>query len=192
MHFLASFIACLWGRVWSFPVKVLVVIKLRYILHRSFRQKVSQLQKKNVFNADGKHTFFIPVDEGFKVCRRTIMHIFLIIVSVITSFFFLFSRLLDQIWLTLRWWTATSSPIMFYSHKRLLTHRNSRRLHLVIMSKSSSLSVQPWMEKKRLVSMPLIIVIFLLFLRLWFYVAFYIWISKQVTFVIRCKYLFVF
>ncbi|XP_073943159.1 fasciclin 1 Fas1 domain-containing isoform X2 [Choristoneura fumiferana] len=38
---------------------------------RSFRQKVSQLHKKDVFNADGKHTFFIPVDEGFKPTTRS-------------------------------------------------------------------------------------------------------------------------
>jgi len=34
---------------------------------RSFRQRVNQNNKGNVFVADGKHTFFIPVDEGFKV-----------------------------------------------------------------------------------------------------------------------------
>lgn len=28
---------------------------------------MNQLQKKEVFNADGRNTFFIPVDEGFKV-----------------------------------------------------------------------------------------------------------------------------
>ncbi|CAH2071330.1 unnamed protein product, partial [Iphiclides podalirius] len=38
---------------------------------RSFRQKVNQLQKKEVFNADGRHTFFIPVDEGFKPTARS-------------------------------------------------------------------------------------------------------------------------
>ncbi|CAG9795259.1 unnamed protein product [Diatraea saccharalis] len=39
---------------------------------RSFRQKVThQLQKKEVFNADGRHTFFIPVDEGFKPTSRS-------------------------------------------------------------------------------------------------------------------------
>ncbi|RVE43404.1 hypothetical protein evm_011941 [Chilo suppressalis] len=38
---------------------------------RSFRQKVTQLQKKEVFNADGRHTFFIPVDEGFKPTTRS-------------------------------------------------------------------------------------------------------------------------
>ncbi|XP_038220115.1 fasciclin-1 isoform X2 [Zerene cesonia] len=38
---------------------------------RSFRQKVNQLQKKDVFNADGRHTFFIPVDEGFKPTTRS-------------------------------------------------------------------------------------------------------------------------
>ncbi|CAH2105724.1 unnamed protein product [Euphydryas editha] len=37
----------------------------------SFRQKVNQLQKKDVFNADGRHTFFIPVDEGFKPTTRS-------------------------------------------------------------------------------------------------------------------------
>ncbi|KAL4707897.1 hypothetical protein ACJJTC_013688 [Scirpophaga incertulas] len=38
---------------------------------RSFRQKVNQLKKKEVFNADGRHTFFIPVDEGFKPTTRS-------------------------------------------------------------------------------------------------------------------------
>ncbi|XP_052749257.1 fasciclin-1 [Galleria mellonella] len=38
---------------------------------RSFRQKVNQLQKKEVFNADGRNTFFIPVDEGFKPTTRS-------------------------------------------------------------------------------------------------------------------------
>ncbi|VVD01840.1 unnamed protein product [Leptidea sinapis] len=38
---------------------------------RSFRQKLKQLQKKDVFNADGRHTFFIPVDEGFKPTTRS-------------------------------------------------------------------------------------------------------------------------
>lgn len=37
---------------------------------RSFRQRVSQNNKGNVFLADGKHTFFIPVDEGFKPTPR--------------------------------------------------------------------------------------------------------------------------
>ncbi|XP_053603497.1 fasciclin-1 isoform X2 [Plodia interpunctella] len=38
---------------------------------RSFRQKMNQLQKKEVFNADGRNTFFIPVDEGFKPTTRS-------------------------------------------------------------------------------------------------------------------------
>ncbi|XP_026321958.1 fasciclin-1 isoform X2 [Hyposmocoma kahamanoa] len=38
---------------------------------RSFRQKVNQLKKKEVLNADGRHTFFIPVDEGFKPTTRS-------------------------------------------------------------------------------------------------------------------------
>ncbi|XP_068082628.1 fasciclin-1 [Anabrus simplex] len=33
---------------------------------RSFRQRVYQNQKAEVFRAEGHHTFFIPVDEGFK------------------------------------------------------------------------------------------------------------------------------
>ncbi|GFG33414.1 hypothetical protein Cfor_04085, partial [Coptotermes formosanus] len=37
---------------------------------RSFRQRVNQNNKGNVFLADGKHTFFIPVDEGFKPTPR--------------------------------------------------------------------------------------------------------------------------
>jgi hypothetical protein len=37
------------------------------VFFRSFRQRVYQNNKGNVFMADGKHTFFIPVDEGFKV-----------------------------------------------------------------------------------------------------------------------------
>lgn len=37
------------------------------VFFRSFRQRVNQNNKGNVFTADGKHTFFIPVDEGFKV-----------------------------------------------------------------------------------------------------------------------------
>lgn len=38
---------------------------------RSFRQKVNQLQKSKVFNAEGRHTFFIPVDEGFEPAARS-------------------------------------------------------------------------------------------------------------------------
>ncbi|KAI5646466.1 fasciclin domain-containing protein [Phthorimaea operculella] len=38
---------------------------------RSFRQKVNKLKKKEVLNADGRHTFFIPVDEGFKPTTRS-------------------------------------------------------------------------------------------------------------------------
>ncbi|XP_069675634.1 fasciclin-1 isoform X4 [Periplaneta americana] len=37
---------------------------------RSFRQRVNQNNKGNVFLAEGKHTFFIPVDEGFKPTPR--------------------------------------------------------------------------------------------------------------------------
>ncbi|XP_047022564.1 fasciclin-1 isoform X1 [Helicoverpa zea] len=38
---------------------------------RSFRQKVNQLKKSKVFDSDGRHTFFIPVDEGFKPTTRS-------------------------------------------------------------------------------------------------------------------------
>lgn len=38
---------------------------------RSFRQKVDQLKKHKVFDMDGRHTFFIPVDEGFKPTTRS-------------------------------------------------------------------------------------------------------------------------
>lgn len=34
---------------------------------RSFRQKIITSKKESVYQADGHHTFFIPVDEGFKV-----------------------------------------------------------------------------------------------------------------------------
>ncbi|XP_021919036.1 fasciclin-1 isoform X2 [Zootermopsis nevadensis] len=37
---------------------------------RSFRQRVYQNNKGNVFLSEGKHTFFIPVDEGFKPTPR--------------------------------------------------------------------------------------------------------------------------
>ncbi|XP_046393705.1 fasciclin-1 isoform X3 [Ischnura elegans] len=33
---------------------------------RSFRQRVQQNNKADIFKAEGRHTFFIPVDEGFK------------------------------------------------------------------------------------------------------------------------------
>ncbi|CAH0553229.1 unnamed protein product [Brassicogethes aeneus] len=33
---------------------------------RSFRQKVQQFNKQDIFKTEGGHTFFIPVDEGFK------------------------------------------------------------------------------------------------------------------------------
>lgn len=37
---------------------------------RSFRQRVNQNNKGNVFLTEGKNTFFIPVDEGFKPAPR--------------------------------------------------------------------------------------------------------------------------
>jgi hypothetical protein len=37
------------------------------IIHRYFRQKVQQNNKQDIFKTEGGHTFFIPVDEGFKV-----------------------------------------------------------------------------------------------------------------------------
>lgn len=35
---------------------------------RSFYQRVVLSKKEPLFQADGYHTFFIPVEEGFKVC----------------------------------------------------------------------------------------------------------------------------
>lgn len=40
---------------------------------RNFRQKVNQTNKTNIYNDDGKHTFFIPVDEGFLPSQRADM-----------------------------------------------------------------------------------------------------------------------
>lgn len=37
---------------------------------RSFRQRVNQNSKESVFKSGGGNTFFIPVDEGFKVSER--------------------------------------------------------------------------------------------------------------------------
>lgn len=34
---------------------------------RSFRQKILTNKREHVYQADGYHTFFIPVEEGFKV-----------------------------------------------------------------------------------------------------------------------------
>ncbi|XP_025602312.2 fasciclin-1 isoform X3 [Athalia rosae] len=38
---------------------------------RSFRQRISLMNKEEVFKADGRYTFFIPVDEGFKPETRS-------------------------------------------------------------------------------------------------------------------------
>lgn len=39
-----------------------------FFLHRrSYRQKVISNKKESVYQANGWHTFFIPVEEGFKV-----------------------------------------------------------------------------------------------------------------------------
>ncbi|KAF4520035.1 hypothetical protein B566_EDAN008322 [Ephemera danica] len=43
------------------------VIQLETHRIRSFRQRVNQNNKQGVFKASGRHTFFMPVDEGFKV-----------------------------------------------------------------------------------------------------------------------------
>ncbi|GLV34060.1 Fasciclin 1 [Carabus blaptoides fortunei] len=40
---------------------------------RNFRRKVHETNKKDIYNADGKHTFFIPVDEGFLPSQRANM-----------------------------------------------------------------------------------------------------------------------
>lgn len=42
-----------------------------HFFHRSFRQKVVINKKEPVYQAVGGHTFFIPVEEGFKVIIHT-------------------------------------------------------------------------------------------------------------------------
>ncbi|KAJ8667181.1 hypothetical protein QAD02_008843 [Eretmocerus hayati] len=37
---------------------------------RTFAQRVKEINRSNVFSAEGKYTFFIPVDEGFKPNAR--------------------------------------------------------------------------------------------------------------------------
>jgi len=56
----------LWSKALYAEMKIDMQITTDYFF-RSFRQRVNQNNKGNVFVADGKHTFFIPVDEGFKV-----------------------------------------------------------------------------------------------------------------------------
>lgn len=41
-------------------------MKQKY-LFRSYRQRVVQNKKETVYQANGGHTFFVPVEEGFKV-----------------------------------------------------------------------------------------------------------------------------
>lgn len=36
---------------------------------RSYRHRVQIAQKESVFKKEGRHTYFIPVDEGFKVSK---------------------------------------------------------------------------------------------------------------------------
>jgi fasciclin 1 len=48
---------------------------------RSYRQRVQLMKKEHVFQSVGGHTFFVPVEEGFKVsetfCQLLIqMHVF--------------------------------------------------------------------------------------------------------------------
>jgi fasciclin 1 len=40
---------------------------------RSFYQRVVVNKKESLFQADGFHTFFIPVEEGFKVSRGKVL-----------------------------------------------------------------------------------------------------------------------
>lgn len=40
---------------------------------RYFRQKVQQHNKQDIFKTEGGHTFFIPVDEGFKNKRAELI-----------------------------------------------------------------------------------------------------------------------
>lgn len=39
-----------------------------YHPYRSFRQRVLYTKKESDYQANGGYTFFIPVEEGFKVC----------------------------------------------------------------------------------------------------------------------------
>lgn len=47
-------------------VEVLNIITL-FDIFRSYRQRVQATNKEDIFKTEGGHTFFIPVDEGFKV-----------------------------------------------------------------------------------------------------------------------------
>lgn len=57
-----------------------------FLNFRSFRHRVNYNNKQNVFTAEGKFTFFIPVDEGFQV---TNLHPYLKILLNIFIFLFL-------------------------------------------------------------------------------------------------------
>lgn len=37
------------------------------LLYRSFRQRVVMNKKEKIYSEAGGHTFFVPVEEGFKV-----------------------------------------------------------------------------------------------------------------------------
>lgn len=57
------------------PIFIIAIMVLLFILPssththtRSFRQRVIYTKKENVYQANGGYTFFIPVEEGFKVC----------------------------------------------------------------------------------------------------------------------------
>lgn len=40
---------------------------LRFFFLRSFRQRVVMNKKEKIYSEAGGHTFFVPVEEGFKV-----------------------------------------------------------------------------------------------------------------------------
>lgn len=42
-----------------------------FVIFRKYRTQVNRMRKESLYQSPGAHTFFIPVDEGFKVCRNS-------------------------------------------------------------------------------------------------------------------------
>lgn len=45
----------------------LCVSYISKLFHRLFRQRITSTLKQDIFKTEGGHTFFIPIDDGFKV-----------------------------------------------------------------------------------------------------------------------------
>lgn len=61
---------------------------------RSYRHRVQIAQKESVFKKEGRHTYFIPVDEGFKVSLNFILYcIFSTLLKTLYTFMDIPSRL---------------------------------------------------------------------------------------------------